>query len=109
MSTRREFIRTGSTLVGTLAFSSTSIIALAPANAWSLELESFNTIQGRVLLRLIRHIFPHDDLDDAVYALVVKDLDAAAVADPETAKLLVEGIANLDAATAGSWAEASPV
>lgn len=108
MSTRREFIRTGGTLVGTLAFSSTSIVALAPANAWSLELESFNTIQGRVLLRLIRHIFPHDDLDDAVYALVVKDLDAAAVADPETAKLLVKGIANLDAATAGSWAEASP-
>jgi hypothetical protein len=52
---------------------------------------------------LTRHIYPHDTLDDAVYALVVKDLDTAAAADPAVATLLGEGIDGLNKAARGDW------
>ncbi len=106
MTTRRAFIRTSGTIAGVLSLSSTSIIALAPARAWALELDALTTVQGQTLLLLTRHIFPHDTLDDAVYALVVKDLDTAA-ADPHVAKLLVDGINSLDATTDGKWLDLS--
>lgn len=108
MPTRREFIRSSGQLAGSLALSSTSILALAPATSWALELGSLNTLQGQTLMRLTRHIFPHDTLDDAVYALVVKDLDAAAQADPMLAALLTDGVAKLDIAGKGHWLDISP-
>jgi hypothetical protein len=101
-ATRRAFIGAGCRLTGTLWFGSSAIAALAPARGWALELEAFDAGQGATLMALTRHIFPHDTLDDAVYALVVKDLDAAA-ADEEIATLLGDGIAGLDAAVGGDW------
>lgn len=104
---RRGFLKgSGSTLMGTLALTSMPIAILAPSRAWSLELESLNAHQGEVLLRLTRHIFPHDTLEDAVYALVVKDLDANA-ADPAIAATLQDGIEHLDNRAGGNWLELS--
>lgn len=103
MATRRQFIGAGCRLTGALWIGSSAIAALAPTRTWSLELEYFDAGQGRTLMVLTRHIFPHDTLDDAVYALVVKDLDAAAAADPKIAALLGDGIAGLDAAVGGDW------
>jgi len=103
MPTRRAFIQSSGQLAGTLALSSTSIIALAPTTTWALDLGSLNAVQGQTIMLLTRHIFPHDTLDDAVYALVVKELDDAAVADPIVAALLVDGIANLDTTLEGQW------
>ena len=59
--------------------------------------------QGKTLLRLARHIYPHDTLEDAVYALVVKDLDATAQAAAPDRELLTQGIADLDTAAGGNW------
>ena len=84
MTTRRSFISKGSTIAGVLSLSSTAIIALAPARAWALDLDSLTPLQGHTLLMLSRHIYPHDTLDSAVYALVVKDLDTLA-SDPKVA------------------------
>ncbi|HJP36914.1 MAG TPA: tat (twin-arginine translocation) pathway signal sequence [Gammaproteobacteria bacterium] len=107
MVTRREFIDAGCKLTGTLWAGSSAIAALAPARVWALELAHFNARQGHTLMRMTRIIYPHDALDDAVYALVVKDLDAAAAAEPESASVLAEGIENLDAAADGDWLAAS--
>jgi len=101
MSTRREFIRTGCQLSGSLWLGSSAIAALAPTRAWALDLDVFDDKQGRTLMLLTRHIYPHDTLDDAVYALVVKDLDTAA--DAAVATLLVEGVAGLNKAAGGDW------
>lgn len=106
MATRRQFIASGCTLSGSLWLGSTAIAALAPARAWALELSAFDTAAARTLMRLTRHIFPHDTLDDAVYALVVKDLDTAA-ADTATAALLNDGIAALDVAAGSDWIDAA--
>ena len=75
---RREFLQGAGVLFGTLWASSGALLALAPSRAWALELKTFGANTGKSLLMLTRNIYPHDKLDDAVYALVVKDLDAEA-------------------------------
>ena len=52
--------------------------------------------------------FPHDDLHDAVYALVVKQLDKDAGADPAVAGLLNDGVAALNEAAGGDWLALAP-
>jgi len=100
---RRRFLKaSGSTLTGTLAMTSMPIAILAPSRAWALELQQLDAHQGEVLLTLTRHIFPHPTLEDAVYALVVKDLDAAA-SDPDVAETMRSGIAALDNRAGGDW------
>jgi len=101
---RRRFLKTGSgVLMGTLAAGSGVLAALAPSRTWALMLTSLNESEGSKILNVTRGIFPHDTLDDAVYALVVKDLDAAAKADPGVAKLLRDGLAQLDKLSGGDW------
>jgi hypothetical protein len=74
---RRQFLKTSSgVLMGTIAASSGLLATLAPSQAWALSLKSLNESEASAILKVTRAIFPHDTLDDAVYALVVKDLDA---------------------------------
>ena len=103
MTTRRSFLQTTGQLTGVLWLGSTAIAALAPGTSWALELTQFNAPAGRALLQLIRFIYPHRDLDDAVYALAVKDLDHVAAADDSIATLLTDGLAALDNAAQGDW------
>lgn len=99
--TRRDFVAAGSAaLMGTLAFSAGGIALLAPSRSWALALEQLDQHSGETLLRITRHIYPHDTLEDAVYALVVKALDGEAGGDPELTTLLRGGVAELDAAAA---------
>ncbi len=101
---RRTFFKgSGAVLMGTLAYAGGPIALLAPTRTWALELETLTARQGDVLLRLTRHIFPHDTLEDAVYALVVKDLDGAARADTSSQALLASGVDRLDARSGGDW------
>lgn len=105
--TRRKFLKSGSgALMGTLAGSSV-LATLAPSRAWSMSLETFDSPTGEALLMAVRHIFPHASLDDAVYALVVKDLDAAAAGDKDVRSLLESGVKQLNADAGGNWLEAN--
>ena len=101
MNTRREFLRNGGTLSGILWLNSTSIVALAPSRVWSMDTNVFSDQESRILLTFVRHIFPHDALDDAVYALVVKDLDTASTDDNDVRALIATGIAGLQ--SHGDW------
>lgn len=101
---RREFLKGSGVLVGTLWMTSSALLALAPSAVWALEMKSLDEPTGKALLVFTRRILPHDQLDDAVYALVVKDLDAEAAATPATRTLLVDGVAALDKAATGSFA-----
>ncbi len=93
--TRRELLRGSGILIGTLALSS-SLALIAPSRVWALELRRLTTRQGEVLLMLGKQMFPHHDLDDAVYALLVKALDRKAIEDSAQYTLLVAGVAALD-------------
>ena len=102
---RRHFLKTGSgVLMGTLAASSGVLATLAPSRSWALTLNSLSNVEGNKILKVTRGIFPHDTLDDAVYALVVKDLDTAAANDAGVASLLRDGLKQLDESASGDWA-----
>ena len=104
---RREFLKGTGILVGTLWASSTALITLAPSRVWALELKVLDERTGNALLVFTRQILPHTKLDDAVYALVVKDLDAEAASSADVKKLLTEGAAGLDKAASGDFAAAA--
>ncbi len=95
--TRRNFLRTtGGMLAGTLLFAGGPVALLSPTRSWAMPLQTLNDAQGKTLLVFSRHLYPHKDMEDAVYALVVKDLDAAAAKDLAVKKLLADGVAALD-------------
>ncbi len=102
---RRHFLKTGSgVLMGTLVAGSGVLATLAPSRTWALTMSAMTETEGSKLLKVTRGIFPHDTLDDAVYALVVKDLDAAAAKDASVATLLRDGLRELDELASGNWA-----
>lgn len=103
--TRREFLRGSGVLSGTLAAGSV-IAALAPSRSWAVELKTLSTAEGETLMAMGRTLYPHDKLPDAVYALLARDLDADAGKSADTLKLLREGVAALDKAAGGSFANA---
>lgn len=104
--TRREFLKGTGVLMGTIAAGSV-LFAFAPSSVWAVELKALTQEEGEALLKMARTLFPHAKLSDAVYALVVKDLDAGAAADPANAKMLQDGIAALNKAAGGNFADAA--
>lgn len=103
---RREFLKGSGLLIGSLVSGST-LALLAPSTVWAVELKLLSQAEGQALLKMGRTLYPHAKLPDAVYALLAKDLDAAAATDAATASLLKQGIAGLNQATGGNFAKAS--
>lgn len=103
---RREFLKGSGVLLGTLAGGSL-LAGLAPSTAWALELKTLTAPEGLALMAMGRVLYPHKKLPDAVYALLSKDLDAKATGDADAAKMLREGIANLNTSAGGNFAKAS--
>jgi hypothetical protein len=102
---RRHFLKSGSgVLMGTLVAGSGVLAALAPNRTWALTLNVLTESEAGKVLKVTRAIFPHDTLDDAVYALVVKDIDAAADKDSNVATLMRDGLKELDKLASGDWA-----
>ena len=71
---RREFIQVTGVLSGVLALGS-PLAWLAPSRAWALDLTSLSSDAAAVLLAAARTIAPHDKLEDAAYAFVIRALD----------------------------------
>lgn len=95
---RRDFLQGSGLLTGRLVAGST-LAALAPSLTWAAPMQQLSTEQAKTLLAFGRTLYPHDKLPDAVYALLVRDLDAAGASDPAKLKTLVEGLAGLDKAS----------
>ncbi len=92
---RRAFVRgVGGVLTGVIALSS-PLAALLPGRAWAVELGVLSSAEAAALLAMIRTIAPHDTLDDAAYALVVKAIDGNAATSTDAHNDLVGGIASL--------------
>lgn len=99
--TRREFLRGAAVLTGVLAAGST-LAAFAPSRAWALETKHLNQVQAETLLAMGKALYPHKDLPDAVYALLVKDMDAQ-MSDSAQATLVADGVAKLSQQAAGAF------
>src|SRR5476649_2304305 len=83
---RRHFLQ-GSVVLTGLLVAGSPIALLAPSRAWAVELAHIDQPQADSVMALAKTLYPHPTLPDAVYALVVKDIDAKA-ADPKTAALV---------------------
>jgi hypothetical protein len=71
---RRDFLRSSSRLTGVLVAHSV-LGLLAPTLSWALELKHLAQTEADCVLMLAKTLYPHKNLPDAVYALVVKDID----------------------------------
>jgi hypothetical protein len=103
--TRRDFLKGSGVLMGVLA-AGTTLAALAPSPVWAVELKTLSKAEGVSLMRLGRVLYPHQKLPDAVYALLAKDLDGASSGAAAKAAELKAGIAALDKACDGNFADA---
>ncbi|KAF1072189.1 MAG: hypothetical protein GAK45_00274 [Pseudomonas citronellolis] len=101
---RRRFLRgSGGLLLGTLLFTSGPVALLAPSHAWALPLTHLDSDAGKRLLLMMRRLYPHDSMEDAVYALSVKALDDAIGQDPAKGQTVRAGLQALDKAAGGHW------
>ena len=100
--TRRSFLRGSAILTGTIATSSV-LFALAPSPVWAVALSTLTQDEGSALLQMGRVLYPHDKLPDAVYALLAKDLDAAAATDAALAVQLRNGVRELNRLAGGKF------
>ena len=91
---RRSFVCGVGVLTGMIALGS-PLAALLPSRAWAVELRVLSSSQAAALLAMIRTIAPHDTLDNAAYALVVKAIDDGAMGSTEARTDLIAGIAGL--------------
>jgi len=93
---RRTFLAASGIVSGLLAAGG-PLSLIAPSRAWALEMKALTSSQGGALMSIARTIAPHDGLEDAAYALVVKAIDAAAAADGHVREMVVSGLAGLGA------------
>jgi len=103
---RRQFLKGSVVLTGVLA-SGTLLASLAPSRAWALSTAHLDKSQAEALLAMARRLYPHKDLPDAVYAILVNVVEDA-LSDPATRDLVFDGIRQLNAATQNNWLGASP-
>jgi len=93
---RREFLQKSAIAVAGAAVAVSGVAVVGEAAEWTAGLKTLNAHEGETLLKVTRRIFPHDRLDDSDYIKVVQDLDAEGATKPATAKVLHDGVANLD-------------
>jgi hypothetical protein len=98
---RRGFLHKTGILTGVLAAGS-PLALLTPSRAWAVDLTSLTSAEAATLMAAARTIAPHDKLEDAAYAFVIRALDSGAAKDEALRKQLKEGIASLGAGFASA-------
>jgi hypothetical protein len=102
---RRDFLRD----TGLMAITSATggAVVLGHDLAWALSTSSLDPHTAETLMAMARQLFPHDRLGDQYYAAVVEAMDKLATNDAALRKLLVEGVAALDATRGLPWLQLS--
>jgi hypothetical protein len=99
---RRELIKTTTGVLTGLVVAGSPLALVARGSAWAIDLNVLTSPEGATLMAVARTIAPHDKLDDAAYALVVRALDADATKDEKIRATLKEGLNQLGAGFANS-------
>jgi hypothetical protein len=92
---RREILRASTGMLVGLVVAGSPLALMARGRAWAIELTTLTTAEGSALLAAARTMMPHDKLDDAAYALVVRAIDDDASKNALTRKLMKAGLAGL--------------
>jgi hypothetical protein len=99
---RRELLKTTTGLLTGCVVAGSPLALIAPGRAWAVDLEILTSSEGATLMSMARTIAPHDKLDDAAYALVIKAVDGDAAKDANILKMIKEGVATLGAGFAAA-------
>jgi hypothetical protein len=94
---RREFLKTTTGLLTGVIVSGSPLALIAPGRAWAIDLGALTSAEAATLMSVTRTIAPHDKLDDAAYAFVVKAVDTEAAKDEHFRKMIKDGAARLGA------------
>lgn len=93
---RREFIkRSGAAVAGVGVLSGGALLSAAN-DTWAANLVALDNLQARTLLVMARDIYPHDQMRDDIYQVIVDGLDAAVAKDGTVAEMVTEGIRDLN-------------
>jgi hypothetical protein len=92
---RRAMLKTTTGLLTGLVVAGSPLALIGGGRAWAVDLVTLSTTEGATLMAAARTVAPHDRLEGAAYALVVRAIDADANEDPNVRKLVKEGIAAL--------------
>ena len=99
---RRVFLKTTTGLLTGVIVAGSPLALIAPGRAWAVDLGALTSAEATALMSVARTIAPHDKLDDAAYAFVIKALDTEAAKDEKLRKMIKEGTAGLGATFAKS-------
>jgi hypothetical protein len=105
---RREFLQKGAMAVAGAAALASGVTVVAGAEPWTSGLKALDVHQAQTLLAMSRQIFPHPQLDDSYYVVVVRDLDSEAATKADTAKILRDGLARLDTVKGAKFVTLNP-
>ena len=94
---RREFLKTTTGVLTGVVLAGSRLALIAPGRAWAVDMKALTSVEGSVLMAVARTIAPHDKLDDAAYAMVVRAVDVDAAKDENLRKMMKDGIARLGA------------
>ncbi len=92
---RRELLKTATGVLAGLVIPGSLLALIARGPAWAVDLIALTSLEGATLMAMARTLMPHDKLDDAAYALVIRAIDDDASKDQELLKTLREGVASL--------------
>ena len=92
---RRDFLRATTGLLTGVVVAGNPLALIAPQRAWAVEMTALTTAEAATLMAVARTIAPHDKLDDAAYAFVIKAVDEEAMRDEGTRKVIKDGLVGL--------------
>jgi hypothetical protein len=92
---RRELLKTTTGLLTGWVVAGSPLSLIAPGRAWAVDLAALTSSEGATLMTMARTIAPHDNLDDAAYALVIQAVDSDAAKNATILKMIKEGVAAL--------------
>jgi hypothetical protein len=92
---RRQFVQGVSTVLCGVLGALNPLAALLPGPVWAVDLHALSAEPAATLLAMVHTIAPHDNLDEAAYALVVSALDQDAAASDGAQAQLLAGLAGL--------------
>jgi hypothetical protein len=105
---RREFLKQGTIVAVGAAAAAAGVTVTGYAATEAVKLAALDQHEGATLLQLARQNFPHQRQSDSYYWKVVEDLDHEAATTPATAKLLHDGVAQLDQVKGAKFVTLSP-
>ena len=104
--TRRTFIKAAGAAGVTVFVLWSSPAWFGPRVVLAANLSTLNSTQAKQMLAMARQLFPHDQLGDEYYWVVVESIDKEMAGSPDLTVEIHEGLVKLSQAAGGDFAAA---